>query len=200
MKANARIQKFMALAGVLAVLPTPARADTPSTLPPDTYRSLAEELQGKRQAVVVTGDGRQKVRNPKVTTDGLLQDVGGPTVFIPWTAVERIEVKRSNAGSGALIGAALGGVGGLALGVSATKECSPSTGYLDLDLEFCGASAGDVLALTMIGVGLGALLGVCIGALTPSWKPVYESGDGSPEVKVTNISGEGASISLTMAF
>jgi hypothetical protein len=200
MTVNARIQKLLVLAGILAVLPTPARAGAPSALSPETYRSLAEELQGKRQAVVVTGDGRQKIKNPKVTDDGLLQGTAGPIVLIPWTAVDRIEVMRSNAGSGALIGAAFGGVGGLALGISATKECSPSSGYLDLSLEFCGASAGDVFALTLIGASVGALLGAAIGALSPSWKPVYEGGAGGPQVKVTEISGEGASLSLTMAF
>ncbi len=79
---------------------------------------------------------------------------------------------------GALIGGGAGLVGGLLIGLSATRECDPDV-WLDL---FCEANAGEVALVTLVSGASGALvyglLGAAIGAKK---RTVYRFRPGTPQ-------------------
>jgi len=197
MKANPRIRWFLSLTTFLAgVAPLSVGGEEPDGIDPEIYDYLAENVGGRSQALVFTVLGKQVVRNPNVTPAGLAYREGphGPSQTIPWSEVAKVEVRKSNVGTGALVGGTILGVGGLALGMYATQECTG--GFLDFTP--CGVSTGGVMAVTMIGFGAGALLGSLIGALVTNWKPVYERSPSSPALGFSALSGGGAVVTVSM--
>jgi hypothetical protein len=197
MKPNPRIRWFLSLTTFLAGLaPLTAAGEEPEGIDPEAYRHLAKSVAGRSRALVFTGLGRQEIRNPTVTPAGLVHREGshGPTRTIPWNEVTKVEVRKSNVGTGALVGGSILGAAGLGLGLSATKECTGSF----LDLTPCGASTGDVMAVTLIGFGAGALLGSLIGSMVVNWKPVYERSPSSPALGFSALSGGGAAVTVSV--
>jgi high-affinity Fe2+/Pb2+ permease len=86
--------------------------------------------------------------------------------------VQRIEVRRSAAGKGALIGAGIGLVAGLAAGVGiASSVCDGGLGP-------CNNAGGGISFLALAGTAGGALLGAGIGAANKEWRTVYRAPDG----------------------
>ena len=80
--------------------------------------------------------------------------------------VAEIQVaKGSNAGKGATIGAGIG----LALGLLAVAVASSEDSYLS---PSTGQYASGVVVFTLVGSGIGAL----IGSTSTRWKPVYRGG------------------------
>jgi len=185
----------MTLAGILSGLgPLPAAAQEPDGIDADTYQSLVETVNGRREVLVFTGQGKQVVEKPHATPAGLAYGLYGTPDLIPWSDVTKLEVRKSSAETGALVGAIVGGGGGLALGAAASQPCS---GYMDL---ICGASAGDVVVLTFMGAMAGALVGTGIGALAQTWRPVYERSEGVPVFGLSTLSGGGTALTASLSF
>lgn len=87
---------------------------------------------------------------------------------LPLDAVDRIEVRRSAAGTGALIGAGIGLAGGLAAGLAlAGSLCNDGLG--------CHNETGGVGLITVASTAAGALVGALIGAPIKKWKTVYRA-------------------------
>lgn len=89
--------------------------------------------------------------------------VSGQPTFLDLNEIDRVDVRHSNVGKGAL----LGGGGCLAIGLIACNAASES------DLEDAGGSRGQCFAGTMIWAGLFALGGAVVGNSTSDWEPVY---------------------------
>ncbi len=86
---------------------------------------------------------------------------------VPWADVSRLQLSRgmhNNAGTGALIGVAIGGGLGLALGIAAAAD---DDGWFEY-------GAGEVALLVGITAGLGAGVGALIGMASKSerWQTI----------------------------
>jgi hypothetical protein len=100
---------------------------------------------------------------------------------IPWSSVRHVEVGHSAVGRsmarGAIGGSVAVGLLGLGLGLAATGTCSGNSFF-----ELCGASGGDVAAVTLVGAGVGAVFGGTVGLVVGGlrgmqWKRVRTSYD-----------------------
>ena len=87
--------------------------------------------------------------------------------------VDRIQVRGNAAGTGALIGAGIGLVGGLAMGIGLTSSlCNDGLG--------CGNAGGGTAFFAVASTIGGALLGSLIGAASKRWKTIYSSDGQQP--------------------
>ena len=88
---------------------------------------------------------------------------------IPWTAVREVRVRTRKAhGAGAVKGAKIGAIAGLALTVAAYRSATPAA-HNDF-------STGDgFLPGAVLGVAMGVEVGVIIGAIVGAegWKRIY---------------------------
>lgn len=97
-----------------------------------------------------------------------------------------------------MVGGALFGTAGLALGAAATKECSGGW----FNLELCGASTGDVVLITVIGAGAGAFLGALVDSPFRSWRTVFESEPSrmQPHSSLSLVAAPGGGVGLALSL
>ena len=82
--------------------------------------------------------------------------------------VDRIQVRRNAAGTGALIGAGIGLMGGLATGIGLTSTlCNDGLG--------CSNAGGGTAFIALVSTAGGALLGALIGSASKRWQTIYPS-------------------------
>lgn len=87
--------------------------------------------------------------------------------------VERIQVRGSAAGTGALIGAGIGFAGGLAAGIGLTSAlCNDGLG--------CSNEGGGTALVVLVSTAGGALLGALIGSVSRKWETIYSSKPDQP--------------------
>jgi len=165
------------VAEVAAESPPPV-PETPQ-LDPQVLSAVTDKVRDQTRMRVVTHAGDTRVLwKPEAAPDGLrYRGVAGEgdltPGFIPWRDVRELQARKRLAPRGAMIGGAVLGTAGLALGVAATKECSGGW----FNLELCGASTGDVVLVTVIGAGVGAS-GPSRMSPTPSLSLVSAPGGG----------------------
>lgn len=82
-------------------------------------------------------------------------------------SVERIQVRGSAAGTGALIGAIGGLVGGMALSIGVTSTLCNDGG--------CSNQAGGTAGIAIVSTMGGALLGALIGSVSRKWQTIYST-------------------------
>ena len=135
----------VALAGV-----TPAAAQgTPTT---GNWAAVQALTAGERVVVKTTDDGRKTGRFDSADDLQLVITRGGRRVAYARDRVRLVQINRGTSrGKGALLGAAIGGGGGLAIGAGV---------YDSADGEFIGAI---IPVIAVIGAGIGAGLGALIG-------------------------------------
>jgi hypothetical protein len=137
----------------------------------DQSAQVSRAIRGRSEVwVVVQGGDRFKIRRPVALSSGLGYEMYGEGGEIPWHQLRAVQTRSSAAGTGATVGGLALGAVGLGVGLAFSKDCS-AAGFL----EPCGASTGDVLLVTAVGAGAGALLGAAIGAMIPSYKTIYRS-------------------------
>ena len=160
-----------------------ARAEDPSALlagpGPDAarLRDIEAQLRNEGRARILGPFVDVEVSVPRaheegVTFEGVLRHDGGSVPQddkVGWSEIEKLQVRRSSVGRGALIGTIVGVAIGLAAGLSMTRECE---GWLDF---FCGASATDVANITVGAAGVGLVTSAVVGAPLHHWKTVYDA-------------------------
>jgi hypothetical protein len=134
--------------------------------------ALSERVEGKKKIRVRTARSWVMLERPVVDTLGIayLAADGGSNQLL-WGQFTDVQVRKSIAPTGAAVGAILFGLGGLAVGVAASRPCSG--GFATVEL--CGLSPGHVVALTLGGAMGGALLGLLFTAPFSKWSTVYRS-------------------------
>ena len=159
------------LAGVIA-LASPAGAQRAPTIRPNdrvrVWRAPSDlSLDGWLVALDSSGAGSIVVRRPAtVGADGAARQL---VDTLPLTAVQRVEVYRATrvpgrAGRGALIGALVGGGGGLAAGKALERDCQSTRG------DDCGLAPP---VITGVGLVLGTVIGVAVGMQkVGSWQTI----------------------------
>lgn len=81
-------------------------------------------------------------------------------------SVDRIQVRGNAAGTGVLIGAGIGLVGGLATGIGLTSSlCNDGLG--------CSNAGGGTAFIALVSTAGGALLGALIGSASKRWQTIY---------------------------
>lgn len=168
----------LALIFAALAVPAHAKAQTRSAAPRPTVDSkavakLSDRIDGKKKVRVHTAGGWVVLERPVVDTLGIAYSAanGGGLDRLLWGQFTDVQVRKSVAPTGALVGAVLFGLSGLAVGAAASHPCSG--GFLEFEL--CGASTGDVVALTLGGAVGGALLGLIVTAPFSKWSTVYQS-------------------------
>ena len=126
---------------------------------------------GSQDSVRVQGAfGELIIRQPRLTTDSLLPGRATPGTNQDRLAlgdVRKIQARGSASGTGALIGAGIGFVGGLAAGLGAAASLCSDGG--------CSNEAGGVTVITLGSTAAGALIGALIGAPFKKWHTVYRA-------------------------
>jgi hypothetical protein len=87
------------------------------------------------------------------------------TTQLTLDGIDRIQVRGNAAGTGALIGAGIGLVGGLATGIGLTSSLCSDGG--------CGDTGGGTAFLAIVSTFGGALLGALIGSASKRWHTIY---------------------------
>ena len=86
--------------------------------------------------------------------------------------VDRIQVRGNAVGTGALIGAGVGLMGGLAMGIGVTSSLCSDGG--------CSNASGGTIEVALVSTVGGALLGALIGSVAKQWRTVYSTGPQEP--------------------
>ncbi len=175
------------LAGILiaAALAGAARAQAavPSSGDPGPdaarLRAIEAELRDEARARILGPFVDVEVAAPRaheggVAFEDVLRRYGGSVPQgdnVAWADIEEVQVRRSGAGRGALIGTIAGAALGLVMGLAMTRECDTSQ-WFDL---FCGATASDVARITVEFTAVGFVAGTITGAPSHYWKTVYDS-------------------------
>lgn len=151
-------------AGTGAVLPASGRAQAAALSEGARIRVVARGLVASGDGTAV-GQGSMigYLRRADSDTLWLRRDrYSGAFRTVAWSDVARLEVSQGrtpDTWKGALIGTAVGGAAGLALGLS-LPDCDPEDW---LSFELCAGDGGDRtfvgLLATAIGTGIGALVG-----------------------------------------
>lgn len=123
-------------------------------------------LQRRGEIRVTVGTDRTRVPGSAVQDAGIRL---GTDSLLSWNHVSRAEVVRSPIGTGAAIGAVLGGLLGFAGSMSMTRDCEPRSWDM-----FCGADNNDVVLGTLGGAAAGAFVGLLIAAPFSGWRTVYD--------------------------
>lgn len=142
--------------------------------------SLARQVnRAAKVRVSVAGGSRELVR-PTLAGDVLYFDAGagGARDSISLARVATLQVRRSAWARGAVLGAVIGGAGGLVVGVSA----GPGV---------------DIVGFTMYSAAGNAVWGALIGAPFKRWVTVYRADDDRGRVRVTPLVGRGVGVSVT---
>jgi hypothetical protein len=145
-----------------SVLPTVAAAQGPPVAGTHEFTHLQAAVAGKR-TLVLHADGRQEeFARAWLDPDGILRRAADST-GVPLGALASIKVRQSSAVRGARIGAIVGGLSFLAIGISMAQD------------DFFDAGTGDVAVITLVGLGGGALTGALLGAPFNHWETVYRA-------------------------
>ena len=173
----------LAVLVVLSCSPVvPGASAAESGAPDSTQRAALQERIGRLDRVRVLGPaGTTLLLEPVVREDGL--HMRGPwkppraalfvsadapvpprpAEFVPWSAIERVQVHRSAARSGALTGAVIGG-------------CVVGLSLLTYHRQVAGSweEAGHwILAGSAVVIGGTTLTGLVLGTFAEEWTPVY---------------------------
>jgi len=125
------------------------------------YR-LQAAVAGKR-VVVIHADGRQEeIGEAWLNADGVLRKVSD-SLGVQIGLLNTIKVRESATGKGAAIGALIGGLSFLTMGVALASD------------DFFEVGTGEVALMTLVGIGGGGLTGALIGAPFSYWKTVYRA-------------------------
>lgn len=171
---------------IVAALALPAaapaqtkRADATASLDSTQLVDLAHRLTGKDRIRLVTGDERLEVRDFTLTPQALAYERGPDgSGAVAWSRIDRIQIRKSLALQGGLVGAGVLGLTGLGLGLSA--ECSGGPWSICL-------SGGDVALLTAAGAASGFLIGALVAAPLGRWSTVYRSEIGKSGPRLTLV-------------
>jgi hypothetical protein len=107
--------------------------------------------------------GPWKAPRPALFVAGALPAAPHPAEFVPWSAIERVEVHRNAARSGALTGAVIGGfVVGLTLLTSRRQVTDSWEQY-----------GSWIMAGSAVLIGGTTLIGLVLGTYGEEWAPVY---------------------------
>lgn len=148
---------------LLGVLPSPVPAQGVPVAGTPEFHRLQAAVAGKR-VVVVHADWRQEeIVGARLEQDGVLRRSADSTE-VPIGALSAIQVRTSSAGRVARFGGIVGGLAFLAGGIAASQ-----------DDGFIQVGTGQVVLLTLVGVGGGALTGALLGAPFSYWKTVYRA-------------------------
>jgi hypothetical protein len=180
------VSRALGLAALLALLCAPAvPATAGQTATPDSAaRAALQRRIGRLGSVQLVGPaGSVLLLEPVVREDGLHMREPWkppraalfvsadapvpprPVEFVPWSAIEQVQVRRSGTGTGLLAGAAFGaGLSGLlALAFH---------GQIASNWE-AGTAQPALIAGSAILVGTGALTGALLGSFGGGWHTVY---------------------------
>ncbi|HEX7177667.1 MAG TPA: hypothetical protein VF240_20580 [Pyrinomonadaceae bacterium] len=136
----------VALAGI-----TPAAAQDATARTSD-WRAVQALTAGERVVVKTTDDGRKTGRFDSANDLQLVITRDGRRVTYARDRVRLVQINRGTSrGKGALLGAAIGGGGGLAIGAGV---------YDSADGEFIGSI---VPVIALVGAGIGAGIGALFG-------------------------------------
>ena len=159
----------VSVAGLVTIASALAQAQEPDALSPPQRAGLALARLGGGQRVRIRASGVGRVEGWVVSSSPNLVTLrtDGSRIDVPAPGVDSLWVRGgSHAGTGALIGGAVGGIGlgvfagGLAASGGFTGHCAP--GGCDV--------GGSVVAGLFVGGAAGALLGALIGAPVPKWQ------------------------------
>ena len=142
----------------------------------DTNRDLSSRING--QALIrVSGEwGTRYLVRPHLSGRSLAFEAMEPpdsVAQLMLDGLDRIQVRGNAARTGALIGAGIGLVGGLAMGIGLTSSlCDDGLG--------CGNAGGGTAFFAVVSTIGGALLGSLIGAASKRWETIYSSDGQQP--------------------
>jgi hypothetical protein len=156
----------VSVAGLVTI--ASALAQAPDTLGAQQRTGFALERLRVGQWVRIRTSGAGFVQgwisnSPNVVT---LRTADGSTIAVPASSVDALWVKHgTHAGTGALIGGAVSGIGLGALAVAATADANAR------GAEPCPCDEGGVFAVSLfVGGAGGAVVGALIGAASPKWQ------------------------------
>lgn len=137
---------------------------------PETLAELSDRLSTQKRIRVSYGASEIELLDPVIGPEGIngTSHEGARIDVVAWDSVHAIQVRRSAWLRGATVGAATLGILGLIAGIGATGECQGFDFY-------CDASAGDVLAMTVLGAGAGFAIGGLLAAPFSYWSDVYKA-------------------------
>jgi len=141
---------------LVAAFPQASRAQ--GLGPPDSVvRAALARLQPGKWVRLHAAGGRLQGKFASLTDSTVALGTTTGTTNVGLAAIDSLWQRGSAAGTGALLGAVTLGLAGAAVGASAAEwyETDPSE---------------TAVAVGLIGVAGGALLGAVIGALIPTWK------------------------------
>ena len=182
----------MALALMLAGLPLRA-----GQIEKDS--KLAARIEGKKRILILTPEGEKSVRWPVVRDEGiasretergeeLVKGSVNPLIFIPWSDVRTIKVRKNAGALGALVGAVVAGA---------------SVAAVAAGLSEGDASLGELLLAGLIFSPLGGLPGFFLGSLVPHWKTVYSAPAGPrpvPRIALAPTPRGGMALTVSLSF
>ncbi|HET7038329.1 MAG TPA: hypothetical protein VFH97_00485 [Gemmatimonadales bacterium] len=192
---------------VLIVVATPlavttAQVGAPASRPvPDTgaLTRLQARLEGRSRVRVARSVAAApylawvELRQPVLDRTGVRS--GDGSTVVPWPEVSRLQVRASAFGRGLVYGAVIGGSVGLLLGAAGTRQCTGGW------FEWCGADAGDVVALTAGTALVSSLLGGLIAAPVGRWSTVYRAAPPRmPAISLRPARGARAAVIASVAF
>lgn len=153
---------FCCSAMLASVLPTVVTAQGPPVAGTHGFTHLQAAVAGRR-VLAVHSDGRQEeLSGVALYRTGELRHPNDSS-GLPINSLQAIKVRKSGAGRGARIGAVVGGLSFLALGVAMAQD------------DLLQASGGAAVMITVIGMSGGAVTGALLGAPFSYWKTVYRA-------------------------
>ena len=167
---------FVALSAIVA---GSARAQAASRPRPDTSW-LSSRINGQALIRVSGSWGTRDLVQPRLSGSSFSYAAMEPdssAAPMMLDSIVRIQVRGNSAGTGALIGAGIGFVGGLVSMIALTSAlCSDGLG--------CSNEGGGTAMVTLRTTFGGALLGALIGSQTKKWVTIYpedaRAGSGLP--------------------
>jgi hypothetical protein len=136
----------------------------------DTSPDLSSRINGQALIRVSGRWGTRYLVGPHLSGRSLAFEAMEPpdsaAAHLMLDSVDRIQVRGNAAGSGALIGAGIGLLGGLATGIGLTSSlCNDGLG--------CSNAGGGTAVIALVSTAGGALLGALIGSASKRWKTIY---------------------------
>ncbi len=127
---------------------------------------LQDRVSGRQQVRISTSTDRCEVfHDPTLASPGTLHfaQPSGWRDSLSLSKISEIHARGSAAGTGAIVGAAFGGLLGLVGGIALAAD------------SWLGVGPAGVLAVTALGAAMGTLPGALIGAAFRKWKTVYRA-------------------------
>ena len=178
----ARAIRLATLIAMLCSTVVPGASAGGSSAPDSAQRAALLERIGRLDRVRILGpDGATLLLEPAVREDGLhmrrpwkpsraalfvsaaAPAPARPVEFVPWSAIERVQVHRNAARSGALTGAVIGGV---VVGLSLLT-------YHRQVADSWEVSGSWIMAGSALVIGGTTLSGLVLGTFGEEWAPVY---------------------------